>query len=113
MACAAFSPVADSGRGSNSLPKAGPTLTTLTWNSENRMVGLQDSSGTVLTATYNAEGKRHAFVFVDSGGNLNSVAANWDQENVLIDEIVGSGFTADNVYTDFPGYWGGLVSAGV
>jgi YD repeat-containing protein len=94
--------------GNQVLENAGGALTTYTWDGENRLVGVSSASG-LETHTYDAEGLRR---FLTTADGLTRFV--WDEQNVVCETAVAPlGSLTTTLYTDFPGYWGGLVSMNV
>jgi YD repeat-containing protein len=91
--------------GNQALEDAAGALTTYTWDGENRLVGVSSAAG-LETHTYDAEGLRRSLA--TATGTSQFI---WDGQNVLCEiDTDPSGVVTTLIYTDFPGYWGGLVT---
>ena len=86
--------------GNRTIQNAGGVFTTFTWDYESRNSLLAPPSGSPLTNTYDATGLRR-FDGVDS--------YIWDEQNVLQTRNASTGAKVSQ-NTDFPGYWGNLIS---
>ena len=78
------------------------SLTTYTWDFENRLIGVSSPSG-AETYTYSADGMRQKKA--TSSGTVYFVR---DGQNVLIE--TDANLVTQAHYTDFPSEWGGLSS---
>jgi RHS repeat-associated protein len=81
----------------------GGALTTQTWSGENRMLSLQNSTGTNESYLYSQDGLRK-----EKTNSAGTTLFTWDEQNVLLETNTSGVLLARN--TDFPGYWGGLAS---
>jgi len=82
----------------------GGLLTTYAWDSENRLVVVATPEETEEYA-YAADGKRRT-----KSTDFGPLLFVWDGENLLLESTESLMLQAR--YTDFPGWWGGLVSSG-
>jgi RHS repeat-associated protein len=82
---------------------AGGSLTTFTWDGENRLIVRADPVNGTLTNTYDANSKRVQLVAPSE-----TTLYVRDGQNVML-ETNAAGVTQAH-YTDWPGVWGGLVS---
>lgn len=79
----------------------GGTLTSYSWDPENRLLGVAGSTNE--TYQYSQDGLRKSKT--NSSG---TTVFTWDQQNVLLE--ANEGLVIQARYTDYPGYWGGLAS---
>lgn len=88
--------------GNLALQNTSGTLTTYSWDPENRLLSVSDNTG-LESYSYSADGLRQFKV----NGTITTNFV-WDDQNLLQERDASLVKVAQ--YTDFPGYWGGLVS---
>lgn len=77
----------------------GGSLTTYSWDDENRMTGIVFPDASIETHLYSADGKRQRWV---SGADTSVMT--WDEDNLLTESDVN--LVTQVQYTDWPGVWG-------
>jgi len=88
--------------GNLEIETAGTAITTSTWDSENRLTRVQSSTDTEVMQ-YAVDEKR-----LSRQTGLGISRFTWDGENLLLES--DSLLTLLARYSDYPGFWGGLVS---